>query len=415
MGSEIDKDNRVTNSISNPNVCNPDNHNIDLEDITDNHDDFQTQLSHREKQKLKRQRHDQNGDESSNFTPKRNRNDNNDSHQKRISENTNQYATSSYFNTNRIYRKQDQEKCYLLYADTATQFNFLLNTENWPDGICNNQYSVELLRKISSFSIVVKNVPAQWNAADFGEELKQSYSTIVRAERFFIKGGRPISKVRVDFSPNKELAEILKMKRILLDDEYTSYQIGPYVPPIHIVRCYICQAYDDHIAAYCPNKENPICFKCEQNHVYDRTCQNETRCAHCQGGHMAGNPNCPVKIERRQIKTQQNRTSNDKQMPLVPQQQGIWANTPGRLPLCNASITSLTNDNTNYWKEQREISNIIYGQVKGQNKQKLTPLYNKLMNYMGNNDIKFGNGNDEVNVQQYCEQSSDENMNSLVT
>ncbi|CAF0962935.1 unnamed protein product [Didymodactylos carnosus] len=178
--------------------------------------------------------------------------------------------------------------------------DFLLNTENWPDRICNNQHSVELPRKIpSSFSIVVKNVPAQRNAAGFGEELKQRYSTIVRAERLFIKGGRPISKVRVDFSSNKDLAEILKMKRILLDDEYTSYQVEPYVPSIHIVRCYICQAYDDHIAAYCTNKENPICFKCGQNHVYNRNCQNETRCAHCQGGHMAGNLNCPVKIERR--------------------------------------------------------------------------------------------------------------------
>ncbi|CAF0768580.1 unnamed protein product [Didymodactylos carnosus] len=493
MSTEIDNNSRASNPTSSL-VVNPGGQNLDLYDITDDQDDFQTQLSYREKQKLKRQRHDQNSDELSSFTPKRNRNDNNNNNnnndilQQRINENinNNQYATSSYFNTNQIYRKLGnelsgqkkqqrvsfppfyiefkeeskfphndvsiikdinrkckinltygrpvvikQEKCYLLYADTTTQFDFLLNIQNWPDRICDSQYVVELPRKIPfSYSIVVKNIPAQWNVVGFGEELKQRYSTIVRAERLFINGGRPISKVRVDFSSNKELTEILKMKRILLDDDYTSYQIEPYVPPTRILRCY--------------------------NHVYDRNCQNEIRCAHCQGGHMAGNPSCPVKIERRQVKIQQNKPSNVNQSS-VRQQQGVWVNMPGRLLFSDAPRTPSMNQNTKYGKEERdmiekindttmaimqnqkdlheqfmvlnekmvnhvnlindiicplirEISNIIYGQVKGQNTQKITPLYNKLVNYMGKSNISQVS-NENANVQR----SNDENINSLAT
>ncbi|CAF2758798.1 unnamed protein product [Rotaria sp. Silwood2] len=197
----------------------------------------------------------------------------------------------------------NNEKHYLLYCNTPTQFEALLNKSKWPEKICNCEYSIDFPRRFpSSYSLVVLDIPTQWNVQNFCDELKVRYKTIIKGERLFVKGGRVIPRIRIDFSSNKELGEILKSKRILLDDDNTAYTIEPYVPPTRILRCYICQQYDDHVAAHCPNKDKPICFKCGQQHNYNPKCQNETCCAHCKGNHMAGNPNCPLKIETRENK-----------------------------------------------------------------------------------------------------------------
>ncbi|CAF1130400.1 unnamed protein product [Didymodactylos carnosus] len=68
---------------------------------------------------------------------------------------------------------------------TATQFDFLLNTENWLDRICDSQYLVELPKNIrSSYSIAVKNVPAQWNAVGFGDEPNQGIQQLLERKGF---------------------------------------------------------------------------------------------------------------------------------------------------------------------------------------------------------------------------------------
>ncbi|CAF1488326.1 unnamed protein product [Rotaria sordida] len=166
----------------------------------------------------------------------------------------------------------------------------------------------------------------QWSAQAFGNELKQHYSSVVCAVRLFVNGGRPLSKVRVDFSSYKELSTILKSKRILLDDENTAFAVEPYVPPTRILRCYNCQVYDDHIAAHCPNKNNPVCFRCSQNQPYNPNCDNIIKCAHCQGDHMAGNPSCPVKLGKRQEKHQQLKISHVTSTSTAQQQhKQIWS------------------------------------------------------------------------------------------
>ncbi|CAF4966340.1 unnamed protein product [Rotaria sp. Silwood1] len=73
----------------------------------------------------------------------------------------------------------------------------------------------------------------------------------------------------------------------LMHDDNTAFAVEPYIPPIRILRCYNCQVYDDHIAAHCPNKDNPVCFRCAQHHPYNPNCNNVIKCAHCQGDHMA--------------------------------------------------------------------------------------------------------------------------------
>jgi len=91
---------------------------------------------------------------------------------------------------------------------------------------------------------------------------------------------------------------ILKSKWILLDDDNTAFAVEPYLPSTRILRCYNCQAYDDHIAAHCPNKNNSVCFRCSWHHLYNSNCDNPFRCTHCEGNRMVGNPSCLVKSEK---------------------------------------------------------------------------------------------------------------------
>ena len=198
------------------------------------------------------------------------------------------------------YSSIGQKKSFLLYANSSEQFDRLMEKKMWPSQICSLDYLIDFPSKVpSSYSIVVLGIPAQWNLTEFEIDIKKQYPTIIKAERLYIKGGIPISKVRIDFSSNQEINKILKDKRLLLDDENTSFAIQPYTPPLKVLRCYNCQQYNDHIATNCPHKDNPVCFRCGQNHAYNPNCMNKISCANCHQDHLAGNPNCRVKIEER--------------------------------------------------------------------------------------------------------------------
>ncbi len=62
-------------------------------------------------------------------------------------------------------------------------------------------------------------IPTQWDVQSFCDELKSHYKTIIKSERLYIRGGRLIPKIRVDFSSSQELSMILKNKSMVLDDE----------------------------------------------------------------------------------------------------------------------------------------------------------------------------------------------------
>jgi hypothetical protein len=371
----------------------------------------------------------------------------------------------------RFSKTTEDQTCFLLFANTATQFEYLLNKVNWPSTINKSSYKLNLPNKIpSSYSIVVQNVPHQWDVQAFGDELKQQYPSIVRAVRLYMTGGRPLSKVRIDFSSYKELSTILKTKRILLDDENTAFTIEPYIPPTRILRCFNCQAFDDHVAAHCPNKNNPVCFRCAQHHPYNSNCKNPIKCAHCEGKHMAGNPNCPIKLEKRQEKNQRLKLTNNSTKTLSQQQQckEAWLSNANQHLSANETTLknphperSNSNSNSINFNEQanmitmldkisvtmleikrqqetlkskvdsidlkilkyqteldqikqcvydilcplvNEVTKLIQPRAKNANKQTLTPLYNKLTEFISTLDHTWNTEyvpGDKLNTQQF--------------
>ncbi|CAF1006023.1 unnamed protein product [Didymodactylos carnosus] len=179
------------------------------------------------------------------------------------------------------------------------------------------------------YSIVVLNVPPQWDVYQLENDFKMQHSTVVKVERLFINGGKPISKVRVDFSDSREVTGILKQKKILLDENSTAYPVELYIPPMRVLRCYNCQKYNDHIAANCPDLDNPVCFKCGQSHPFSPKCTNQICCAHCQGPHMSGSPQCPVKAAERKKCNDETKKKNNNNTNVRAQQQfgtNPWTN-----------------------------------------------------------------------------------------
>lgn len=198
------------------------------------------------------------------------------------------------------YSSFNKKNFFLLYANSTEQYERLLDKNTWPEKICSFNYFLSPPTKVPTcFSIVAVGIPAQWDTAELEADIKKQYATVLKVERIFVKGGIPISKVRIDFSSNRELAAILKTQRLLFDDENTSYPIQPYTPPSKVLRCFNCQQYNDHIAVNCPHKDAPVCFRCSQSHAFNPQCQNTICCAHCKGDHLTGSPNCQIKIEER--------------------------------------------------------------------------------------------------------------------
>ena len=123
-------------------------------------------------------------------------------------------------------------RCYLRCCNTVTPFEHLLDKSKWPEKICDQEYSLDLPDEIlTPYSVVMPNVPTQRVVGRFSEELRLQYKTIVRCARLYIREGRAIPKIRIDFSSNSELRGILKRKRMMLDEEHTSYAVEPYLPP----------------------------------------------------------------------------------------------------------------------------------------------------------------------------------------
>ena len=245
------------------------------------------------------------------------------------------------------YSRIGNKKSFLLYANSNDQFERLLDKKIWPSTICSLDYIMNMPSKVpTSYSLIATGVPAQWDLNDFEREVKKQHPSIIKVERMLIRGGVPIAKVRIDFSSKADMQSILKINRLLLDDENTCFSVQQYYPPFKILRCYNRQQYNDHVAANCPRKEDPVCFRCGENHPYNPNCTNKICCANCKGDHLAGNPNCRVKIEERSKCKSNLVKSKGVQSNLTQVPSTVWSTTTnqafatGRQPATTA--TALT-------------------------------------------------------------------------
>jgi hypothetical protein len=146
---------------------------------------------------------------------------------------------------------------------------------------------------------MVNRVPREWHVDSIRPLIAQRYLSTVQVARIF-RDGQPINRICVDFRSNDDVQKILQCSHISIDS--IRYPAVAYKPLARIDRCFRCQQFG-HKAIKCSNE--PKCYKRGENHEYNRDCANVVKCANCNAQHMAGSPECLVKISYRREKRPQ--------------------------------------------------------------------------------------------------------------
>jgi hypothetical protein len=203
------------------------------------------------------------------------------------------------------YSKHIESKhVLLLFVNDSTTYELLFKNTSWPDLICNLSFQVILPRRIPpSYSVLVNRIPRDWNTDTIQPLIIERYPSTVHVTRIF-RDDQPTNRIRIDFHSQDDVQSIIQNGYIYIDS--IRYPATPYKPLTRIDRCYKCQQYG-HKLQDCTNE--PKCYKCGEIHLYNPNCSNTIICANCTGSHMAGSPQCPVKIsyrkEQQQLKQQQ--------------------------------------------------------------------------------------------------------------
>ena len=167
----------------------------------------------------------------------------------------------------------------------------LFESSSWPHSIYGLTFKVTLTSRIpTSYSVLVNRVPREWHVDSIRPLIAQRYPSTVQLARIF-RDGQPINRIRVDFRSNDDVQKILQCLHMSINS--IRYPVVAYKPLARIDRCFRCQQFGQK-AAKCLNE--PKCYKCGENHEYNRDCGNAVKCTNCNGQHMAGSPDCPVKI-----------------------------------------------------------------------------------------------------------------------
>ena len=210
----------------------------------------------------------------------------------------------------------------LVFANDSPTFEMLSESSSWPHSICGLPFKVTLPSRIpTSYSVLVNRVPREWHVDSIRPLIAQRYLSTVQVARIF-RDGQPINRIRVDFRSNDDVQTILQSSHISIDS--IRYPAVAYRPLARIDRCFRCQQFG-HKAAKCSNE--PKCYKCGESHEYNRDCANVVKCANCNGQHMAGSPECPVKISYRREKRQQQEEKRETNQ----QQPSSYLSSPARL------------------------------------------------------------------------------------
>jgi hypothetical protein len=188
----------------------------------------------------------------------------------------------------------------LLYANDSSTYEMLCQNNSWPNILCNLSFQVTLPRRFPpSYSILINRIPREWDITTIQPLIADRYTSTDRITRIF-RDGQPTTRIRIDFHSQDDVQSILHDGFIYIDS--IRYSAIPYKPLLRIERCFQCQQFG-HTIHNCINE--PKCFKCGLTHPYNPNCLNTITCANCGGLHMAGAPECPVKISFRKEKWQQ--------------------------------------------------------------------------------------------------------------
>ena len=238
----------------------------------------------------------------------------------------------------------------LLFANDSFSYEFLVEKSAWPKSICGLSFQVTYPNRIpTSYSIIVNQIPRDWNVDSIKPLIVSRYRSMVQAVRIF-REGKPTNRIRIDFRSNDDVHMILQDSYIYIDS--IRYSAVAYKPLVRIDRCFRCQQFG-HKSTNC--SDEPKCYKCGEPHDYQKTCLNAVKCANCSGQHMAGAPECPVKISYRKDQQQNNtrKTNESSNLPYLSSPAKLYSTV-----LQTAAPLYHTNNDKSRPSQQQESKNI---------------------------------------------------------
>lgn len=145
--------------------------------------------------------------------------------------------------------------------------------------------------KRASYSIIAKQVPVSVVEASILNELKASFKSVAKVERFR-RDGQPMTTVKVDFSNESDMVLAIQ-NGIYIGDCF--FRPENYRPSRQPLRCFNCNKFG-HTTKVCRNKET--CAKCSKTGHRHDNCQDATlKCVNCSGSHATFDKKCPTYIE----------------------------------------------------------------------------------------------------------------------
>ena len=189
---------------------------------------------------------------------------------------------------NNIYRKSNG----IINVWVLTQHDVDLLKNGWTKSIFGKETSIidleSHLNKKKCFSVILKNVAKNLIDSVLLNSIKENNDDCLSVKRF-VKDGRSLGTVKVDFKKEENMNEILN-KGITINNVY--YPAVEYVFIKKPIQCNKCFKFN-HIDLYCT--QNQKCIYCNENHDFN-TCklQNSPRCIHCKLDHLSTSRDCSV-------------------------------------------------------------------------------------------------------------------------
>lgn len=262
----------------------------------------------------------------------------------------------------------------VLFVKDRESFSVLFKESNWPTLIDSMNYERILPKFLPpQFSILIKNVPIDWDINTLLLDLKTDYPDITSAHRLIDKKEKPTTFVRLDINNVLSIDELISKKFIYVNN--LRFSTTEYIAPAKVLICTRCFKIG-HFKSSCRSKFD-YCRNCGEvcydSNTHKLKCDKITCCIRCKGPHDAMDTKCPdIKLYRSTLT--QSLLPHSNRIKTQQQQHPKYVNNPKDYPALIPNKNDYYNNANNAWRYTRVNDNPL------DIDQRMNDLYNKVYN-----------------------------------
>ncbi len=255
------------------------------------------------------------------------------------------------------------KKEVLLFVGNRESFLMLYDNEKWPLDLNSYSYNKTHPNHLPpQFSIIMRNVPTDYNMSALLAEINEEYPDVCNANRLSNKAQQQTSFVRLDINNIETIDNLLRKKYIYLNN--MRFSISEYIAPAKVLVCTKCFQIG-HFRSTCKSLKDR-CRTCgeevEDTKSHKEVCDKQVCCIRCKGSHNANDIKCPEIMSYRAMLTKSllsttggvNHQRDNQYNHQIQQQQ-----TPHDFPILRPVTTNYTNKTNNETQQLHDTSKRI--------------------------------------------------------